>query len=130
MEYCEGFRIFGNRIKYRNINSTKILLANGEKLISIDCTNNIHVTNLQLFRNHLENIDLSLCEDLLYLDICQNKLLNLDLSNNLKLEYLLCNKNNLTSLDISKNTKLIQLDIDNIVDINKVKHINKVNIFI
>mgnify|MGYP003318156008 CR=1 FL=1 len=69
------------------------------------CPDLIH---LNLFGNHLTNVDLSNNTLLTYLRISSNLLTTLDVSNNIFIDTLICSGpgNNLTALDVSQNTAL------------------------
>ncbi len=70
----------------------------------------INLNSLKIHRNKIDSIDLSMNNDLCYLDCHSNNLTSLDLSKNTALTHLSCGNNQLTSLDISNNITLQTLD--------------------
>jgi Leucine-rich repeat (LRR) protein len=73
----------------------------------------IALTDLTLWRNNLEEIDLSANTDLVYLDLDENNLTSVNLDTNSKLENLFISDNLLTSIDISNNSNIYQLELNN-----------------
>ena len=83
-------------------------------LTSININQCPDLIHLNLFGNHLTNVDLSNNTLLNYLRISSNLLTTLDVSNNIFLDTLICSGpgNNLTALDVSQNTNLLFLSCD------------------
>lgn len=78
---------------------TELDLSKNKKLISVECNDN----------HTLRNLNVSGCENLVYLNCNTNSLTELDVSGCPKLEELVCYINYLEKLDVSKNTALREL---------------------
>ena len=103
-----------SEIKY--FTSLTTLYCGGNKLTTLDLSDNTNLIYLQCKRNQLTLLDVSKNTLLTHLDCSsydleyyKNQLTSLDLSNNAALEYLDCDYNQLTSLDLSNNTALESL---------------------
>lgn len=103
-----------SEIKY--FTSLTTLYCGGNKLTTLDLSDNTNLIYLQCKRNQLTLLDVSKNTLLTHLDCSssdleyyKNQLTSLDLSNNAALEYLDCDYNQLTSLDLSNNTALTNL---------------------
>jgi Leucine-rich repeat (LRR) protein len=90
-----------------------LLMANNNKLTSVDLSNNTDLERLILIRNQLKSIDLSNNTDLFSLYLQENQLTSLDVSNNTSIELFSAEKNQLTSLDIrnGNNEKIWGFDV-------------------
>lgn len=75
----------------------------GNKLTSLDVTNNTKLQNLLCFTNQLTSLDVSQNTALTGLSCYGNKLTTLDLSNNSAMTHLDCHSNRLTSLTLHPN---------------------------
>ena len=69
------------------------------------------ISNLNVSRLNLVDLQLEHCPSLEYLNCSINELKELDLSSCPALEELHCNSNNLQTLDLSSNPKLMQLNV-------------------
>ena len=79
----------------------KKLYCSGNKLQSLDLSNNTKLTHLSCYSNQLTSLNLSYCTELEWLQCPSNKLASLDVSNCSKLNWLDCSNNQLSTLDVS-----------------------------
>jgi len=86
------------------------LICSGNRLISLDVSNNTALIGLSCSNNHLDFLDISNNTALKWLICSDNRLTTLNVNKNTKLIGLTCYKNQLTSLDLSQNSDLKQLD--------------------
>jgi Leucine-rich repeat (LRR) protein len=82
------------------------LSVDGNKLTSLDVSNNTALRELNCSHNQITSLEISGSTNLRKLVCPSNRLTNLDVSQNLKLDYLYCEDNRLTNLDVSKNVEL------------------------
>ncbi len=86
-----------------------VLDCSGNKLTSVDITQNVQLEKVNCDNMSLLNLDVTKNPNLVELTCVGNELTNLDISHNPKLEQLTCNYNNLTNLDVTQNTQLAVL---------------------
>ncbi|MDE7473297.1 MAG: hypothetical protein K2M68_06910, partial [Muribaculaceae bacterium] len=99
VESIEGVQYFPN---------LKILRCFGDKLSSIDVSQNTKLTNLEC-NGCLSTLDISKNTLLTYLDCSRNKLTELNVTKNKQLVNLLCYRNQLTELNLYNNKELSTL---------------------
>ncbi|MDR1017539.1 MAG: fibronectin type III domain-containing protein [Lachnospiraceae bacterium] len=110
----------GNKLTSLNVtNNTKLtyLDCSNNQLISLDVSKNTELVNLQCEINQLTSLYIAKNTQLTWL-ICGsedigNQLTSLDVSQNTELTFLDCSSNQLKTLDVSKNTKLTYLGCSN-----------------
>ena len=83
----------------------------GNKLTSIDLSENVNLNSIEMENNSLTTIDLSQNTNLANIDLWGNKLTSIDLSNNIKLGTLVIGNSELSTLDLSHNVNLFSLDL-------------------
>jgi hypothetical protein len=83
--------------------------CSGNKLTTLDLSNNTALTRLDCYSNNLSTLNVSNNTALTYLNCGSNKLTALDVSDNTALTYLSCGSNKLTALNVSNNTALTDL---------------------
>ena len=93
--------------------SSNVLSSPGNRIISLDVSNNAALTNLDCSNNLLTTLDVSGNTELISLTCVNNRLISLDVGKNTVLTELWCYNNQLTFLDISENTALKDLRCDN-----------------
>jgi len=79
------------------------------KLTSLDVSDCENLVYIQAHGNAIKSLDISKLTKLVYLSCTHNQLTSLDVSNNLELEGLRCHANPLTSIDVSRLKKLKDL---------------------
>ncbi|MDC1162041.1 hypothetical protein OAT18_01225 [Tenacibaculum sp.] len=87
------------------------LSAADNKIVSIDLTTNVNLSDLNLGRNNLVGIDISKNTLLITIELNDNNISSIDLSANTIVEELVLRGNELTVLDLSNNTALVDLSI-------------------
>lgn len=102
-----------NNIKLKNIT-----IINGDKLKNIDFSNNVDLERIILTYTHLENLNLSNCPKLEYLEmgagaIEESLIKELDLSNCKELKHLGIGGNKIEFIDLSENINLEYVKITN-----------------
>ncbi len=129
---CESTNI--ESLNLTNLNDLTTLKCSATKITELDISNNTKLEVLWCALNDsLSKLDVSNCENLLYLSCgyCKledldlsnneklirlhcssNELEELDLSNNVELQYLECRNNNLTELDLTNNPNLVRISCD------------------
>ena len=116
--YCTSnvLRSPGNRIISLDVSNNPALthlVCSDNLLTSLDVSKNMALIRLECVNNRLTSLDLSKNTALTELWCYNNQLAFLDISNSTALENLRCNNNQLTSLNVSKNTTLEVLHCDN-----------------
>jgi hypothetical protein len=89
------------------------LSCRGNKIMSLDVSNNSALEVLWCSENQLTSLDLSNNTALVYLNFSYNQLTSLDVSNNSALIIFYCRFNQLTSLDLTNNIDLGYLFFEN-----------------
>lgn len=92
-----------------HLTNLKLLDLTRNEITKIDLSKNIKLEEIFLGNNELSSLDISGCNELIYLEVFINELDEIDLSNNPILEGLVANKNDLEAIDISKNSELLDL---------------------
>ncbi len=90
--------------------SLQRFFCENNQISSVNISNNIELTNIDISHNLLEELDVTKNTKILYLYCDVNKLTSLNVSNNTELIGLSCYGNELEELDVTKNTKLKSLD--------------------
>ncbi len=88
------------------------LSAKRNNLASIDLSQNIMLTRLDVSSNRLTSIDLSHNTKLILLVLKQNQIGSIDLSSNIELEGLYLSSNLLNAINVTNNTELTRLILD------------------
>ena len=99
----------GNRLTSLDVSQNtalEILYCHGNQLTSLDVSQNTALEKLFCYGNKLTNLNMSNNLALTYLSCSDNQLTKLVVSNNTALTYLFCDNNRLSSLNVSKNTAL------------------------
>ncbi|MDO6802575.1 thrombospondin type 3 repeat-containing protein, partial [Wenyingzhuangia sp. 1_MG-2023] len=89
------------------------LYAGANNLTSIDLSNNLLLTRLSLKGNKLDSLDLTANELLVYIEVQGNVLEELLLGYKMSLQYLYAGTNKLKTIDVSQALNLIVLDLEN-----------------
>lgn len=104
--------VYGNKLTTLDVSNNKelVMLNCGENsLTTLDVSNNTKLAGLYCYSNYITNIDISMLTELDNASFVNNYLTELDLSNNVKLRVLYCQNNSLAKLDLSKNVNLSTL---------------------
>ncbi|PWI31444.1 T9SS C-terminal target domain-containing protein [Flavobacteriaceae bacterium LYZ1037] len=83
------------------------------EITTLNVSNNIALTHLQVFGNQLTNLDISSNSNLYLLNCMDNQISSLDLSNNLNLEQITLDNNLITNLNLTNNTLIRSVDARN-----------------
>ena len=87
---------------------------------TLDLSHNHLVDSLWCIGGAISTLDVSSCENLIFLNAQYNRLVNLDLSRNQHLETLICSENQLSELDLSGCPELSRLECS----ANKISKLN------
>lgn len=126
-----GIEAFLNLTHFRcsSVKLKKVDLSSNSKLShlsifgqfdTLDLSHNPLVDSLWCYGSAISTLDVSRCENLIFLNARWNLLTHLDLSKNKNLENLICSGNQLTELDLSACPKLHRLDCSE----NLITHLN------
>ncbi len=118
IEYFESLTYLncsGNRLTSLDVSNNadlSMLICDSNGLTELDVSNNTALIQLECSYNDLTALDVSNNPWLMYLGCIYNQLTTLDVSKNNWLQILYCSMNQLSALDVSKNTALTQLQCD------------------
>ena len=130
----------GNRLTTIDVSDNKnlqIFWCFNNMLPSIDVSKNLNLTSFRCEGNGLTTLDISNNTELTVLTCENNNLSTLDVSSNLKLSRLICSNNSIRNLDLKANINLSQLNCDgnnltllNLINNTKINILNCSNNFI
>lgn len=104
---------FNNDVTSVDVSANKKLRqlgGSGNKIKTLDLTENIYLEKLIAEDCELEEIDIRECKSISQLSVSGNNLKSIDLSNNTSLKYLMISRNPLSELSVTNNKMLEELD--------------------